>query len=240
MSTPPLKNQFVISVMGPPGSGKGTQAYLLAKKLGAFHFITSVEGKKYIAAHNDPETKRQVARYQEGLLFESPWTLRVVKDRTQSILESGQDIVYDGSPRTLFEAEGLILFLFQLLGRECVMAIELNVGEEELKSRLLKRRVCDRNHSHVFIDSEHYKVGDPCPEGDGVLQKRDIDDPSVFKTRMEEFRNLTVPAIEFLRKEGVLTVINGEESIENVWRDIDKELARRLGRRWPRGAHDND
>jgi len=132
MSTPPLKNQFVISVMGPPGSGK---------ELGAFHFITSVEGKKYIAAHNDPETKRQVARYQEGLLFESPWTLRVVKDRTQSILESGQDIVYDGSPRTLSEAEGLILFLFQLLGRECVMAIELNVGEEELKSRLLKRRV---------------------------------------------------------------------------------------------------
>ncbi|OHA00380.1 MAG: hypothetical protein A3C07_03520 [Candidatus Sungbacteria bacterium RIFCSPHIGHO2_02_FULL_47_11] len=229
------ESKFAISVMGPPGSGKGTQAELLVEKLGAFYFITSIEGKKYIAAHDDPETKRQEERYKKGLLFESPWTLRVVQERTQSIFENGRGIVYDGSPRTLFEAEELVPFLTRLFGNECVMAVELSVSEAELKLRLSKRMVCSRNHSHIFINAGRHRIGDPCPEEDGgSLQKRDIDDPKVFEIRMDAFRNLTIPAIEFLRKKNMLIVINGEQPVEKVRQDIDKALAKRLGRKWPK------
>ena len=153
------------------------------------------------AAHDDPETKRQVDRYNTGLLFESPWTLHVVQERTGSVFEGGQSIVYDGSPRTLFEAEGLFPFLIHLFGKERIEIVELRVSEDELKSRLAQRRICSRDHSHVFIDSERHHSGDPCPEGDGgVLQKRDLDDPVLFETRMVEFKNLTVPVIDFFRK----------------------------------------
>lgn len=161
----------------------------------------------------------------------------MVQEKTQRVFEDGLSIVYDGSPRTPLEAEKLIPFLIKLFGKECVVAVELKVGEAELRSRLSKRRVCSLDHSHAFIDSENHHIGDLCPKMDGgVLQKREIDESALFETRMGEFRNLTIPAIEFFHKEDVLIVINGEQSIENVRRDIDEAFAKRFGKRWPRGV----
>lgn len=210
-----------IMVLGPPGSGKGTQAELLAEKLGFFHFITSQVGKDYTRTHKDPETQRQMKIYKKGVLFEPPWLLKVVKEKTREITSRGKGIVYDGSPRTLYEAKGLYLFLVNIFGKENVMALEIRVRDRELKNRLSKRLICDKDSSHIFISSDKLAVGSSCPENDGgILNKRDLDDPKIFKTRMAEYKNRTMPGLKYLKKNGAMIVINGEQAIEDVFKEI--------------------
>jgi adenylate kinase len=217
-------NKKAIMVLGPPGSGKGTQAKLLAEKFGFFHFITSQVGKDYIATHSDPETQEQMELYKTGFLFETVWLTKVVKEKTQDIFNKYPGIVYDGSPRTPYEAEYFYEFLSELIGKENIKIIEINVREEELKKRLVKRLVCGENSEHIFIRSEKLKTGDSCPEGDGVLGERDLDKKELFNTRMSEYKNETLVGLDFLKRNHPVIVVDGEQSIENVYQDIIKSL----------------
>jgi len=215
----------VVFVLGPPNSGKGTQAKRLAKELGFYHFITSKEGLKYIDTHNDKETKRQKELYVKGILYEPEWLVeKVLKERAREVLENYPGIVFDGSPRTLFESEKLYEFLSELIGKENISVIEINVSEDELKKRSSERLVCDKDLNHVistrFMD---LKKGDDCPEcSKGVLIKRDLD--KVFDIRMEQFRKRTSPGLDFLKDKGLVVTINGEQSPKEVHNDIVKGL----------------
>lgn len=217
-------NKKAIFVLGPPGSGKGTQAKLLAEKFGFFHFITSVVGKEYIATHDDPETQKQLENYKTGLLYDPPWVIKVIKEKTEEVFKNYNGIVYDGSPRTLLEAEFLPQFLSDLIGKKNIKIIEIAVSDEETKKRLAKRLICGKNSGHVFISSEKLKAGNSCPEGDGILSERDLDNPDLFAERISEYRNRTVPCLEFLKKNHPVITINGEQSIEDVFKDIVKNL----------------
>lgn len=210
--------------LGPPGSGKGTQAKIFAEKFGFFHFITSQMGKDYIATHDDPETKKQMELYKKGILYDPIWLANVIKEKTLEVFKNYQGIVYDGSPRTLYEAKFLYKFLGELIGVENMLVVEIVVGEEELKKRLAKRLICDKNSDHVFIRSEELNLGDKCPEGDGVLSERDLDKPELFDTRIAEYKNRTVPGLEFIKKNHSVITVNGDQSIENVQKDIAKRL----------------
>ena len=217
-----------VIIQGPPGSGKGTQAKLLAEKTGYYHFTSSREAKEYMKSHDDPETLKQKENYAKGLLFDPEWIFKVVKERSREIYEKSGGrggIIYDGSPRTLYEAENLYEFLTRLAGEEGVSVVIINVGENELKKRVANRLICDNSAFHVFVRAEGLKPGSPCPEGDGVLRERELDDESVFATRMSEFRKRTVPALDYLRKRhGKVVEINGERSVEEVSRDIAEAL----------------
>ncbi|MEK7599331.1 MAG: nucleoside monophosphate kinase [Patescibacteria group bacterium] len=221
-----------ILIFGPPNSGKGTQAKLLADKFGLFQFTTSQLAKDYMKESSDPETLRQIELYKQGILFEPAWTLRVVQEKTREIFEKAKGIVYDGSPRTLYEAEGLYLLLVELFGKENIFIFEFKINESELLRRLAKRLVCSNNTSHSFIagaasdaaGAQNMSIGQPCPEGDGILEKRDLDKREIFGARMDEYNNRTVPGIEFLRSKHPLVEIDGGQSISKVHRDIAKAL----------------
>ncbi|MDP3052154.1 MAG: nucleoside monophosphate kinase [bacterium] len=219
-----MMGKKAIMVLGPPGSGKGTQAKLVAEKLGFFHFITSQVGKDYIATHNDSETQKQMEKYKAGILFDPSWLMKVLKEKTEEVLKNNKGIVYDGSPRTLPEAEFLYKLLSGIIGTGNISVIEIDVGDEELKKRLAKRLICSKSSNHVFIRSEKLNPGDSCPEGDGVLSERDLDKPELFDTRLAEYRNRTLPGLEFLKKTHLVITINGDQSIEEVQNDILEAL----------------
>ncbi len=219
-----MMGKKAIMVLGPPGSGKGTQAKLIAEKLGFFHFITSQVGKDYIATHNDSETQKQTENYKSGVLFDPPWLMKVIKEKTEEIFRSYSGIVYDGSPRTLPEAEFLYRLLSEIIGTGNISVIEIDVGDKELKKRLAKRLICSKSSNHVFIRSEKLNPGDSCPEGDGVLSERDLDKPELFDTRLAEYRNRTLPGLEFLKKTHSVITINGDQPIKEVQNDIFEAL----------------
>lgn len=190
------KDFSVFIVLGPPGSGKGTQIKLLAEKLGLLHFISSEVGREYIKTHNDPETLRQKERYDKGLLFEPEWMFKVVKEKTEEIFndkDGCKGIIFDGSPRTLYEAEKLYKFLTERVNKENIKVIEIDASEEELRKRIKKR-------------------------------KRDIDKEEIFNVRIGVYKEETLPGLEFLKKEHEVITINGEQSVEKVHQDIMNAL----------------
>src|SRR3989344_5647571 len=200
-----MNEPMVFLFFGIPGSGKGTQADLLAKKFGVEHFTTSKALKEYMASHDDSETREQKEVYKKGVHNDPSWVLRVVEEKTSEIHDQGRGLVYDGSPRTLYEAENLLPFLVNLFGKENIKAIRLAVSTDEIKRRLERREVC--------------AAGDG-----GILQRRDLDDPKIIETRLDEFNKRTEPAIEFFEKNHGVIKINGEQSVEDVHRDVIKAL----------------
>jgi len=183
-------------VLGPPGSGKGTQIELLSEKFGFFHLISSDVGKEYIKTHNDSETLRQKERYDKGLLFDPEWMFKVVKEKTEELLKDCngcKGIIFDGSPRTLYEAKNLYKFLTERVAKENIEIIEIDVSEEELRKRIKKRG-------------------------------RDLDKEEIFNIRIKVYREETLPGLEYLRKKHGVIKINGEQSVENVHKEIMQKL----------------
>lgn len=190
------KKFLILMVLGPPGSGKGTQIELLSEKFGFFHLISSEVGKEYIKTHNDLETLRQKERYDKGLLFDPEWMFKVVKEKTEEILKDCngcKGIIYDGSPRTPYEAENLYKFLTERVDRENIKVIEIDVSEEELRKRIKKR-------------------------------KRDLDKEEIFLVRIRVYKEETLPGLEFLKKNHGVITVNGGQSIEKVHEDIMQKL----------------
>jgi len=217
------ENKKAIFVIGPPASGKGTQAKLIVEKTGYYHFITSKEGKAYIEAHrDDPWTAKQEELYKKGELFEPEWLVKKVQmERSREIFDGGaKGVVYDGSPRTLYEAENFVSFLADLIGGENVLIINIEVSEEELAKRTGERLVCGKNENHVESTRlSKFKVGDQCPKcGEGTLQKRDLD--NVLGVRVSEYKNRTAPGIEYLKNNHNVVSINGEQTVEDVFAEI--------------------
>ena len=229
MSNNDERKFVVIMVLGPPGAGKGTQARMIAEKFGYYHFITSTVGKDYIKKHTDLQTLRQKDRYDKGLLFDPEWLFKVMKEKTKEIFSktvSTGGIVYDGSPRTLYEAKHLYNFLSELVGIENIKVIDIDVSEEELMNRLRKRLICTKSGAHVFVKSEEIKAGVKCPEDDcdGYLAERDLDKEDLFKVRISEFKKETMPGLEFLREHHGVINVDGEQATDMVYRDIMKRL----------------
>lgn len=190
------ENFSVFLVLGPPGSGKGTQIKLLSDKLGFFHFVSSKIGIEYTNSHNDSKSQKQKERYDAGLLFEPEWMFKVVKEKTEEIFndkDNCKGIIYDGSPRTLYEAEKLYNFLVSFIGEKNIKIIEIDVSEEELRKRIKKRG-------------------------------RNIDKEEIFNVRIRVYKEETLPGLEFLKKKHGVIMINGNQSIEKVHQDIMKKL----------------
>ncbi len=222
-----MTNFKVYFFLGAPGSGKGTQIKMLAQKLGVFHFITSKVGSEYIASHpNDAKAQYQKERFDTGLLWEPEWMFEVVSEKVNELMSNTaiSGVIFDGSPRTLFEAQRLYDLLTKKIGAENIKIINLNIDEERLLERIDKRIICSAGADHVFIKSESIQPGMPCPNGDGTLQKRPLDDPKIFKVRLDQYRGETIPGLDYLRSAHEVIDINGDQPVEKVQQDILEKL----------------
>src|SRR5258708_5793996 len=129
-------NLNTIFFIGPQGSGKGTQAKLLAKTLGFFYW--EMGGILREVAKEDSELGRDVKNLiDQGILLEDELLLRVVKSRLTQI-SPDQGVVFDGIPRRLGQAEFLLDFL-KNQGRKDLATLFVNIPREESITRLLQR-----------------------------------------------------------------------------------------------------
>ena len=199
-----MKRMIILS--GPPGSGKGTQANLLCQRKGFAHFSTGDQFRYEIAQQT--ETGKKVDSYvKQGTLVPDSIVLEV----TNNFIKENQNkgVVFDGFPRTLFQAEGLDKILSDNQKQvDCAIFIELALPE--IIRRLTERRVC-RNCGTIYnLSFKKPKKEGICDLCSGELYQRVDDQESTIRRRYEVYEQQTQELIAFYQMQNKLFTIPGE------------------------------
>lgn len=212
----------VIMFMGPPGSGKGTQARFVQEEFG-FERIETGAILRSMRDLDTPVAKLVTKLIDAGALAPPPVVADLVISRTKEILEHGHGVVFDGSPRTLFEAEKLVRALVNGY-EEKIVVIFLDVPIKEAGSRLDIRLVCSKCNTPA--DLSHKK----CPRCGGELKKRVDDDADARQKRWNEYHFRTLPTIKYLEKLGLVARVDGNRPIQEIAVDVKREIEKKLKR----------
>lgn len=208
---------------GPQGSGKGTQAKLLAERFNLRH-LSSGEALRQTARSVTPLGRYLSRQLATGRLTPISKLLEVFAVSIEKI-PNGQGIVFDGFARQITETR-LFLRKLKKLGRHIDAALLIDISEKETIKRLSRRLQC-ASCNRVFIASSKLRAGTKCPNCGGLLFVRSDDGPAAVKRRLRLYRKRTLPVIRHFQKQGLLVKINGEQSVEAVRRDIVAALGRR-------------
>ncbi len=209
-------------LLGPPGSGKGTQGERLNDDLRLPYYATGdiLRG----AVREETELGRTAKEYMDsGDLVPDEVIVGVIAERIDSS-EALDGFILDGFPRTTPQAEALDAKLSEL-GRAVTAVLLIDVSDEEVVRRLGGRRTCVAN-GHVF----HVEFEPPQQEGicdiDGSeLVVRDDDKPEVIRKRLETYHEKTEPLVSYYDSRSVLRRIDGEESPDAVADQVRRTLA---------------
>ncbi|MDQ2887183.1 MAG: adenylate kinase [Chloroflexota bacterium] len=206
-----------IVLIGAQGSGKGTQADLLAQKMGIFHLASGDLFREEIGKKTDLGLKAK-AFMDRGELVPDEVTISMVLNRIGS-LPDAQGVLLDGFPRTILQAQALDTGL-QKIDRKIDLGIYLKVPREELLDRLSGRYIC-RANQHVYnITSKPPKVSGVCDIDGSELYQRSDDTGEAIQTRLDIFFSETIQLLDFYDKQNKLAEINGNQDIDEVQEEL--------------------
>lgn len=209
-------------LLGPPGSGKGTQGERLQEDLQLPYWATGDILRA--AVRDETELGKAAKEYMDrGDLVPDGVIVGAIGERIDST-EAADGFILDGFPRTVPQAEALAAKLAEL-GRGLTAVLLIDAGDDEVMRRLGGRRTCAEN-GHVF----HVEFNPPEREGvcdiDGSeLIVRDDDRPEVIGHRLETYHEKTEPLIELYDRQSLLRRIDGAAAPEAVADDLRRVLA---------------
>ena len=215
----------IVIMIGPPGSGKGTQAKKIAAKYGYNHLSTgdllrALAGK----AQLDATEKEAVEQMKSGNLVSDKLIYQLVFDKIVNEINAGKGVVLDGAIRNLEQATGFQNFFTEKNLVTEVLALEIALSDKDSFDRLTKRRVCTACGEIIpwLASTKDLKS---CPKCGGELQTRQDDDPKIIEERIKKQGNVALgPIINFYKDLGVLVKVDGNQPIEDVESDIAKVL----------------
>jgi len=209
-------------LLGPPGSGKGTQGERLNADLRLPYYATGdiLRG----AVRDETELGRVAKEYMDrGDLVPDEVIVGVIAERIDSS-EALDGFILDGFPRTTPQAEALDAKLTEL-GRGVTAVLLIDVSDDEVVRRLGGRRTCEAN-GHVFhVEFEPPKQEGVCDIDGSPLIVRDDDKPEVIRKRLETYHEKTEPLVSYYDSRSVLRRIEGESAPDQVAEQIRRTLA---------------
>ena len=203
-----------IILLGAPGAGKGTQAAMLTEALGIPH-VASGDLFRSALQKKTPLGLEAKKYMDQGLLVPDEVTIAMIRERL-ALPDCQEGVILDGFPRTLEQAKALDAALAEE-GRAIDKVLYIKVPNEELVARLSGRWICrDCQAVYHTITNPPKEAGrcDACCEGE--LHQRPDDRPETVRRRLEVYFEQTMPLIEYYTKRGVLTEVNGHQSIAEV------------------------
>lgn len=218
--------KWLVILIGPPGSGKGTQADSLGEKFGLVHFETSkvLDEKLNNADPNDKVLMHEKNVRASGELNSPELVVKWALEKISDLAQKGLGLVFSGSPRTLYEAEHEMPVFEALYGKDSIKVIHLNLTKEESVKRNSSRRICKADR-HSIPDLPMFKDMTVCPKDGSELITQNFDAPETIDIRYEVYLRRTQPILSFLQERGYNSIeIEGEQSIEEVFADILKGL----------------
>ncbi len=215
-------SELNLVLLGPPGSGKGTQGERLQEELRLPYYATGDILRA--AVRDETELGRTAKEYMDrGDLVPDDVIVGVIAERIDSA-EARDGFILDGFPRTMPQAEALDAKLDEM-GRRVTAVLLIDVADEEVVRRLGGRRTCVEN-GHVF----HGEFNPPKQEGvcdlDGsALVVRDDDEPEVIRNRLDQYHAKTEPLVDYYDQRSVLRRIDGVASPDDVADEVRRTLA---------------
>ena len=214
-----------IVLLGAPGSGKGTQAGAISRRLGIAH-VASGDLFREAASRGD-ELGRQAESYMEkGLLVPDEITIGMILERIAAP-DCAEGFMLDGFPRTLEQAKALDEAL-GARGEAVEIVVYIKVSPEELVRRLSGRFICRSCQTPYHLVSSPPKVAGRCDRCGGELYQRPDDVPETVRKRIEVYFAETAPLIAYYEEAGKLVEINGDGGIE----EVGEELVEALKGKW--------
>jgi len=186
---------MIIVLLGPPGSGKGTQAELICKKFSFFHFSTGN------ILRNEVKKKTKIGKEIEliinaGKLISDKTIIKIVDNQISKQLKLYKGFLFDGFPRNLSQAKAFDILLGKN-NQSITSVIQLSVHEEEISKRIQKRK---------------------------LEEKREDDNENVLKSRLDVYFDETKPLLDFYQKKNKLNKINGTQTINDVNDQINSHI----------------
>lgn len=208
-------------IMGKPGAGKGTQAKILLDHYNLTHISTGNIYREEIK--NQTRMGIEANKYiSQGNLVPDDMTNDIVKE-VLSRRDYPNGFMLDGYPRTEAQADALDVMLTEL-GIKLTAVLNVDVDDEVLLHRMAGRRVCSNCGETYHIDYHPPKIKDICDYcGHRLIQREDDLEESVLN-RLHIYNKMTKPLLDHYQKAGLLIVINGEKSSNEVFSDIIKKL----------------
>ena len=218
-----------VILMGPQGSGKGTQAGRLAPRLGLVPIATGELFRGAIAA-DTPLGRRIKDIYDRGELVPDDLTVRLVEEkldevaRQQELGEAVRGALFDGFPRTRAQAEALDATLARRSATISVV-IQIEVPFETLVARLAGRRVCKRCGAVYHVDFNPPSRPGVCDRCGGEVMQREDDRAEAVEKRLSLYFRETEPLLTYYRERGILAAVDGNQPIDVVTEDIARAVA---------------
>lgn len=206
-----------IILLGAPGAGKGTQAEVICNR----YNIPAISTGNIIreALKTGTEMGLKAKSYMEsGALVPDEVVIGIIKERI--VKDDCKDgFILDGFPRTIPQAEALDKM-------EIVIdkVIDIEVPDEKIINRMSGRRVCEKCGASYHLEYKKPKVEGICDACSGTLIQRKDDHPDTVKSRLDVYHSETEPLKDYYEKQGKLTVVEGQEEIEDTTRLLIEAL----------------
>jgi len=203
----------ILVMVGAPGAGKGTQAAILAERLGIPH-VASGELFRAAVRAETPLGAAVRGYLERGQLVPDELAIEVIVDRLAQP-DAANGAILDGFPRTRPQAEALTTALARR-GQRVDQALYVGVRESELRRRLSGRWICRANgHSYHVIDHPPARPG-VCDIDGSPLYQRDDDRPDTVRARLAAQLPPMYDVVDYYTEQGILTAVDGEGTIDEV------------------------
>ena len=214
-----------IMFIAPPAAGKGTQAELVVEKYGIPHISTG-DILREISKEDSEIGKYVQETLASGQLVKDDITYQLIEERLKK--EDCQNgYIIDGFPRNLDQANEYDKILDRL-GYEIGNVIYINIDKKILEKRITGRRICENCNTIYNINDENNspEIESVCDNCGGRLYQRSDDNLEAFETRYQMYLEKTEPIIEHYRNKNVLVEIDGNDTVENIFKKVDEIINR--------------
>lgn len=207
--------------IGPPGSGKGTQAKRLASGHGIPHISTGDILREAVA--DGTELGRKAAPIMAaGQLVSDDLMIGIIRDRLAKP-DAAKGFILDGFPRTLVQAEKLD-GIVSGNGHEGLRVLQLLVPDEAIVNRITRRRTCSQCGAIYHLENQPPAKADVCDRCGGSLIARPDDTEEAVRKRLESFHRQTAPVATYYKSKQLLREVDGIGPVDQVFERIEKSL----------------
>ncbi len=205
--------------LGPPGSGKGTQARRICEELNILHLSTGDVLREAVKNGTDLGSKAKTFMEAGELVPDSIIVGMIEQKLQRGELDNG--FILDGFPRTVPQAQAL-KEMFANNNKKIDKAILLDVSDEEVIKRLSGRFYCPTCNAGYNYPARMPKQEGICDNDGTVLMRRADDEEDVVRNRLNVYKKQTEPIVDFYRHESLLTEVDGEGDIEGIFQELLK------------------